>query len=65
VKVTEQIQFKLAVLVYKCLHGTRQLSHTFLTSYSFNLQVKRPNHQYQSTEGTNSTQTDPTYNNQT
>ena len=29
------------------------------------LQVKRPNQQYQSTEGTNSTQTDQTYNKQT
>jgi len=29
------------------------------------LQVKRPNHQHQSTEGTNSTQTNQTYNNQT
>jgi len=29
------------------------------------LQVKRPNQQYQSTEGTYSTQTNQTYNNQT
>jgi len=29
------------------------------------LQVKRPNQQYQSTEGSNSTQTDQTYNKQT
>jgi len=29
------------------------------------LQVKRPNRQYQSTEGTNSTQTNQTYNKQT
>jgi len=29
------------------------------------LQVKRPNQQYQSTEGTNSTQTNQTYHNQT
>jgi len=54
---TAQIETGLSSVLRPC-------QHSMLYGRRF-LQVKRPNQQYQSTEGTNSTQTNQTYNKQT